>query len=429
MMEGPGQNAFTFLICTVGGTPQPVIKAIKFWKPVRICFVHTFRSKVDIETRIVPEANGHDLNLDPGRYGFLELPDEQDLASCLDRLRRLTPDVEEWVARNDNSRVVVDFTGGTKCMSAAIALQARQWPCLFSYIGGSRRTKDGVGVVETGSETVVHHENPWNALGHQTVEDFMVLFDQHAFVAAKKVANMAKMRIDRPDRKREFAVLEQLAKAFDAWDRFDHRSCSAAFDNVAKSSNDLRAVLGNDKGDQVIDGVTHLAGYFKDLCQAKPPSHLHVFDLLANARRRKDEKRLDDAMARLYRAIEAMAQVVLKERHGIESTERIPLDNVPEPIPAEWTSRARDGIVALGLQDAYVLLLKLDDSLGHRFKEANLDGTQSHLAVRNRSILAHGFDQVPSNALDKLWDATLELAGIKEADLPSFPTLGAKTKY
>lgn len=421
--------ASTLLICTVGGSLEPVVAALKQWRPARVRFVHTPQTKGDVEAKIVPKARDEGVDLDAGRYDLFELPDGQDLASCLDRLRQLTPEVMQWAARGPEFQVVVDFTGGTKCMSASIAPQAKRWPCLFSYVGGSERTKDGAGVVVSGHEKVVYQANPWDALGHQAVEDFVVLFDQHAFLAAANVAAVAKTHVSRPDRKRDLAALEQLAKAFDAWDRFDHQSSSAIFDNVAKSANDLRAVLGPAKGNQVLDSVTRLANHLGELCRAAPPSRHHVLDLLANAKRRKDEGRVDDAVARLYRAIEAVAQVALKDRHRFESTEKVPLERVPETVRPEWAARAKDGVVALGLQDAYALLASLDDPLGEKFKSAALDGTKSPLVARNRSILAHGFDRVSENVFDKLWTTALSLADVEEASLPAFPTLGDKAEH
>lgn len=400
----------TLLICTVGGSLEPVVAAIKRWRPVRIRFVHTPQTKPDVEAKIVPKANEQDLGLDPGRYDLFELPDGQDLASCLDRLRQLTPEVEQWVARGNGFRVVVDFTGGTKCMSAAIALHARQWPCSFSYVGGSDRTKDGVGVVVTGAEKVVHQANPWDALGYQAVEEFIVLFDQRAFVAAASVAEKAKKRVTREDRKRELNALEQFANAFDAWDRFDHQSAATTFKNVEKAGNDLRAVLGRQRAERVLGDVGRFTSYLGELCSATPPSRHHVVDLLANARRRHEDGRIDDAVARLYRAIEALGQVALKESHGIESTGKVPLDRVPSSLRSDWELRAREGIVALGLQDAYALLAALEHPLGERFRRLHLDGERSPLIARNRSILAHGFDRISEADFVSLLEKAKELA-------------------
>jgi CRISPR-associated protein (TIGR02710 family) len=415
----------TFLICTVGGSPGPVVTALKQWRPSSVCFVHTPQTRAIIEAEILPKAREKGVELQADRYDFLELPDGQDLEGCVARLRQLTPRVGEWVARGQGFRVVVDFTGGTKCMSAAIGLHGSRWPCVFSYVGGDERTKNNTGIVMPEKEKVFYQEkNPWDALGHQAVEDFVVLFDQRAFLAAARIAGMAKTRVSRPDRKRELAVLEQLAKAFDAWDRFDHQASSDLLKNVEKSANDLRVLLGAQKGEALLDSLARVDGHLAALCNGRPPTHQHVVDLLANAKRRKEEGRFDDAVARLYRAIEANAQVALRDRHRIESTERVPMARVPEPLLSMWLPKVQDSAVAVGLQDAYALLGTLNDPLGGRFVSTGLSGDKSPLTARNRSILAHGFERVSEGTFDALWRAALSLADVKEESLPCFPILG-----
>lgn len=412
----------TFLICTVGGSPEPIVAALKHWRPVRVRFIHTPATEGKVAESIA-KARAEGLDLDAGRYDRLELPDEQDFTSCIERLRGLTDEVRAWAARGDGCHVVVDVTGGTKCMTAALAIQASRWPCLFSYVGGKERTKDGVGIVVSGSEIVLYTHNPWDALGHQAVDDFVVLFDQHAYLAAANVAATAMRRVSHPQRKREMAALEHLAKALDAWDRFDHGRSKNLLENVSKSANDVRAALGSTRGDRVLDGIRRLAKHFEQVVSARPPSLHHVIDLLANARRRKEEGRIDDAVARLYRAIEAIAQVALKGRHNIESTEKVPLEQVPESLRSLWMAKSNDGVVALGLQDAYALLTALRDPVGEKFLDMGLRGATSPLVARNRSILAHGFERVSDPVFDKLWSSALALADIDEANLPFFPAL------
>jgi acyl-coenzyme A thioesterase PaaI-like protein len=136
-----------------------------------------------------------------------------------------------------------------------------------------------------------------------------------------------------------------------------------------------------------------------------------------------EEGRFDDAVARLYRALEAMAQVALKEVHGVESTEKVPLEQVPEFLRTRWAARANDGVVALGLQDDYALLSALGDSIGKQFQDAGLSETKSPLVARNRSILAHGFERVSEAVFDKLWTSALSLANVDLTRLPSFLVL------
>jgi CRISPR-associated protein (TIGR02710 family) len=417
------QGTSILLICTVGGSPEPVVAAITHWRPVRIWFVHSPQTKGDIEGKIVPTASREGLNLDAGRYDFFQLPDAEDFAGCVARLRELTRDVEQWVSRGQAFRVVVDFTGGTKCMSAALALQARRWPCLFSYVGGTERNKNGVGTVLSGAERVVHSVNPWDALGYQAVEEFIVLFDQRAFAAAARVAEHAKKRVSREDRKRELNVLEQLARVFEAWDRFDHSTAAHHLSAVKAGGNDFRAVLGAQRGGRVLNRVEGLERYLRGLGAAGSPNREHIFDLLANARRRQEEGRFDDAVARLYRAIEATAQIRLAEIQGLESTERVPLARVPEKLRKRLEPRAEEGHVKLGLQDAYALLEAWGDPLGEQFQQAGLNRRESILAARNRSVLAHGFERVSQEVCDRLWQVALELTGVVEGELPRFPRL------
>jgi len=414
----------TLLVCTVGGSPQPLVQSLCRWRPERVLFVPSEQTSIQVDVVLREYAERQGQPLSPGAYERFPVRDAESLDGCLEVIRKLDDEVRKWRGRGGNHEVVADFTAGTKCMTAALALQARRWTCTFSYVGGAQRSKEGVGVVESGTERVVHSANPWDALGHQAVEDFIVLFDQRAFDAAAKAVKRAKRRVSRASRKREFSALEQLAKAFDYWDRFDHRKSSTEFDHVHKNENDIREVLGLSKADQVLQAVVDLGGHLGKLCNAEAPSRHHVIDLLANAQRRHKEGRTDDAVARLYRAIEAVAQVTLKEGHDIESTEKVALERVPRPLREEWKSRAKEGLLSLGLQDAFTLLGALGDPLAQRFQQASIAGQTSPLTARNRSILAHGFERVSQKVFDKLWAAALSLADVEEARLPAFPTIG-----
>jgi hypothetical protein len=59
------------------------------------------------------------------------------------------------------AEVVVDFTGGTKAMTAALTLATVGNGFTFSYVGGRERSKEGRGVVTTGSERIVRRRDPF----------------------------------------------------------------------------------------------------------------------------------------------------------------------------------------------------------------------------------------------------------------------------
>jgi CRISPR-associated protein (TIGR02710 family) len=418
------EKKHTLLICTVGGSPEPIVATLKRWTPARTHFIATPETRSKIADEVVPLATSENVQLDPGRYDLLELRDGQDLSACVDTMRQLTPVVEQWLGRGDGCQVVVDFTGGTKCMSAALALQAHRWRCLFSYVGGSERTKDGVGIVVSGREQVLHAHNPWDALGFQAVEEFGALFDQQAFTAAALLVERATKYVTEQSRKRELNALKLLADAYDAWDRFDHKGAMNKLQELTKYDNDLRAMLGESKTEQIRSIAQRHREYLRRIVDGRSPSKEYVIDLLANAARRKCEGRIDDAVARLYRAIESQAQVALADCHEIPSTKQVPLDRIPEPLRTQWASRAEQGNIFLGLQDAYALLDALGDHLGRQFMDLHLhDRNRSPLTARNQSILAHGFERVSYPVFEQLWKASLALSGSTDGDLPSFPRL------
>jgi CRISPR-associated protein (TIGR02710 family) len=412
---------YLLLVATVGGDPAPVIVSIQHWRPERLVLVPSTATRLSIDAQILPALAETGQRFPPGAVHIQELPGAEDLVDCVRRMRALDDEVERWRARGDDYEVVVDITGGTKCMSAALALCARRWPCRFSYVGGRARTKDGVGVVVRGEEKTLVAANPWDTLGYQAIEEFAGLFNQGAFGAAQAVAERTRNAGHDPGLKRTFATLAALAEAYGCWERFDHGAAANKLEDVLRNVNDLRAALRGDVH-RLIDTLASHRARCRRLSENAEADLVLVTDLVANARRRGQERRYDDAVARLYRAVEALAQIHLRTRHGID-TRRAALAALPPAMRETHAARAKGGIVKLGLQEAYALLDELSDPLGSRFREIHLDSERSPLGARNQSILAHGFAPVGEGVFRTFLEATLRLADVGEADLPSFPKL------
>src|SRR5690242_4785999 len=108
------------LVCTVGGSHQPILTALKARKWDRVVFVCT--PGVGGSATMVEEAVGTLppipvlAGLDPGGWELVTVPpDEPDAAFAVlvDKLRALARDLP-------GAEIVTDFTGGTKSMSAAL---------------------------------------------------------------------------------------------------------------------------------------------------------------------------------------------------------------------------------------------------------------------------------------------------------------------
>ena len=121
-----------------------------------------------------------------------------------------------------------------------------------------------------------------------------------------------------------------------------------------------------------------------------------------------------------------MAQYELWESHQLE-TGAVPFDKLPSNLQQEWQGKPKEqGLLKLGLQEAYRLLRELDPppNLGSRFQELQLDSKErSPLSTRNQSILAHGFQPIGDKSHVKLRDAVLSLLGVETQSLPRFPRL------
>jgi CRISPR-associated protein (TIGR02710 family) len=144
---------------------------------------------------------------------------------------------------------------------------------------------------------------------------------------------------------------------------------------------------------------------------------LAVVDLISNARRRIEEGKFDDAVARLYRACEMLAQWRLASSYDIISG-NVDLTKVPDGS-RRWleTCRSPKGDIQVALRKAYRLLDEMQDSLGKQFTaDKTLPGV---LRERNESILAHGTKPVEPAACSKLLDLVESLAGGAIADYKS----------
>ena len=405
----------TMLICSVGGTPEPVATAIYHTRPARVLLWHS-EDTCRIDRQALANAGFDENNAD-----FAIVPDPQDFHKCVASAHALQDEVRKWQKRPVNPRVIVDFTGGTKAMSAALALVAHRWDCTFLYIAGNRRTRDGTGTVVTGCESPIQQANPYDALAYQPLQDAVQLFNHGQPAAAAAILEPYTGRPDLDQSvKRRILAVQHLASAYAQWDAFQHKKAVAAFNDTLKFENDLDAALPN-------HGLTTTLTDHRDLCRqlhdahGKPSRNL-ILDLLANADRRADDGRFDDATARLYRATEALAQLALLQDHQIDAA-ACPIDKLPEPLRQKWDSRTTNGPLKLALQDAYYLLAQLDHNLGRTFRDLKLHEKTSPLTARNQSILAHGFAPTTRKDFNALHDPIHRLAGSPDLQAFTFPTL------
>jgi CRISPR-associated protein (TIGR02710 family) len=241
-------------------------------------------------------------------FQTVEVPDAQDLTGCISTLERhMTNEVSQWREENQDGKIVVDVTGGTKCMSAAIALVTRRWQCTFRYVGGERRTKEGLGVVEDSHERIFEYSKPLDALGFVAVEDALIFCSKANYSGAAEVLSSAAFRSESEPVQKSLKRFAQLCEALAAWDRFDFKCAQDSLQHLERRESELQAVLAQHCVSKILQSLQAWRIRLSALRQGSATQEI-LEELLANAERRVREGRFDDAVARFYRALEAMGQ-------------------------------------------------------------------------------------------------------------------------
>lgn len=423
------------LVCTLGGSPEPVVESINHWEPEMIFFIVSPESQEQIETIKNKIKEKYKREVSPREYEIFRVVDAQSFSECVKTIREeVDKNIKKWQEKCGDCQIIIDFTGGTKCMTAALAIVSQRWRCEFSYVGGTERNKGGVGIVVDGKERVLHSHNPYDSLGFMAIERAVFHFDRLAFSLAKMECEEAKKKIHDKKMKNLLISLGKLAEAYQNWDKFQHKTAYNLLNELSAYKSYLIEQFHHKK-EYVIRKLEDNREFLKSLAEEKEKPSINLLkDLLANAQRRKEEGFFDDAVARLYRFTEALAQLRLK-RYNINSTKDVLLEKLPPKLQESWRNKSENGLVTLGLQQAYRLLYELGDDVGKKFIEMgwlNMESkgnkkSRSPLEARNSSILAHGFDPVTEDTFNSLWIGVVELAevaGIDIKNLPHFIKLG-----
>ncbi|MHA1169601.1 MAG: TIGR02710 family CRISPR-associated CARF protein [Candidatus Hodarchaeales archaeon] len=272
------------------------------------------------------------------------------------------------------SDIVIDYTSGTKAMSAGLAIAAVSCRVgSLSYINGKRQN----GVVVHGSEKILSLK-PTTVFIDGDLQLVTQLFYRYQFTACLDILAGLKQQTGDREILSRLSDVEFLCKAYKYWDSFDHVKACEFFKEI-KVKLDIPAISLNKK-------------FLHQLVKAGSNRNLFLMaDLLNNARRRHEEGKHDDCTARLYRVVELSAQTELA-RSGIDTSD-IDLSLVPkEHRDAHEKLRDDKGKIKIGLHRAHQLLAVLGNKLGVDYlNDARL---RDLLKKRNDSILAHGLKPV-----------------------------------
>jgi len=375
------------LIITVGGSCEPIVNAVKadaYDKVYFICSGGKKGSEITVDGAGLPckDFRGGDAKpsiaaqtgLEPEAYEKIVLTKEEidDLAACYARLEEAARRISD---AHPGALVTANYTGGTKTMSAVLVMVAVRF-------GWSVQLNQGVRTdlvkVRHGDVAVLQSADPLKSGVYAVLAQKALSSWDYSMAAS--VAEELLRQGPGPEIRNSWLTLRTLCLGFAAWDAFRYGEALEILQGLGRFIGSWLGTLRS-----LADGSRHEHGYTV------------VGDLLNNAARRADQERFDDAVSRLYRATELLAQVRLKEAHGLESG-AIGLAELEARLSPdlmeEYRARAGDdGIIKIGLHETYQLLERLSDPLGQLFMERE-SRILDTLRVRNLSFLAHGFRPV-----------------------------------
>ena len=296
--------------------------------------------------------------------------------------------------------LVVDFTRGTKAMSAALVLAAvRHEIPRLRYITGDR---DQRGMVIPGTEQI-QRISPVLATGQRQLDFAKRFFREGNFAGALAALPEIDNRLVGVWPETLVNVIQTVrpwAEFYAAWDRLDYRAANQIVQKMDVSSEDEWIHFAPNP--TMLDWVRELASepstfdhadYFS--LRALGTRRITI-DLFANGLRRMRHQQYEDAFIRAYRVLELVGQIALFNR-GFDSAD-IPPDNptvndfiqIRKKKGKTAFSQDRNGKLMAAREQVAIFLKHLDDPLGKILLKL---GSDQDLPIRKRnvSILIHGF--------------------------------------
>jgi CRISPR-associated protein (TIGR02710 family) len=382
----------SILICTVGGSHQPIVSAINKQRPNYVFFICTDKDpatgRPGSSIQITGTGNCIKAQFSDDKPTLPNIPAQTGLSvdqytvccTLSDDLDRIYLDCSNAIAaalsRFPNANIIADYTGGTKSMSAALVIAALEHQDIeLQLVTGSRgdliKVHDGSQYAACANIGQVRFE--------RLIAPYRQAWTRYAYSEAE--AGLSQLAAPRSSELRgQFSKFRDLSRAFAAWDNFDHSAALTILKTYAPSLPD--------------EFKTHLNTVMRlnDSNTAKRDAAC-LLDLYRNAQRRAAQGRYDDAIARVYRLLEWTAQWLLKSQCNMDTA------NVDKTaIPKGMTlTQNRDGQWQAGLFAAWQLVKHLTSGEAARLIQKEENNLLNHIKIRNGSILAHGFGAVKLN--------------------------------
>ncbi len=222
------------LIVTVGGSHEPIIKSIKENKPNYIVFLCSddlpttkgsytqiterveIRDKADTSKKSPLPNIPTQCDLKDGSWEYKKIKDFDNLNDCYQISKTIIDEIRQ---KHNPDKIIIDYTGGTKSMTAGLAAAALDdGGCEFVLVTGIRANLDKV----TDKTENIRPIAVYDTIANKNFAQTASLLGRYDFSGAINLLE-ASIKLSLSNEKRqEIQACLNICKGFDAWDRFDH---------------------------------------------------------------------------------------------------------------------------------------------------------------------------------------------------------------
>lgn len=364
------------LVSTTGtgkGSEIPIIRSVEHLKPDKVILLVTNESMRRVEDNgLVNEFKTMGI-----AYDLYEIRDAENIDLIFKDCIKLIEKLEE--EEKDEFEVYINYTSGTKSLSVGICLAGllRNY-FTYCYVGG--KVRDESGRVKEAEEVTIY--KTWYVREAILKRDLAVLMNRFNYKGALDLLSSTNL-LERME------AVKNTIDFLSYWDAFNHLK---AAELITSKRSFMR---------EVEERRNRYAGALNKICsekKEKPSVGVYTLvDLLLNAKRRMEEGKYDDAVARIYRAMEMTFQILLWEELGISTsdvdTEMEIFSPSQKDILRKWKGDAKN--LQIGLRKAAEVY-----SWHHPEVRDIFNDMEVHLSKRNLSILAHGSNPVSKESAE-----------------------------
>ena len=432
------QEDAEYLVVSVGTSYEPIVLNISLLKPRKIMFLYTEKSAAMLDKSV--EYCG----LKPSQYEK-RMVNEIDPTDIYQRVK------EAYLEWGSPEGIHIDFTGGTKAMSAAAALAGAMISAVMIYVASDDYLVD-FRKPNPGSENLTYIDNPLSVFGDIEIEKAFDLYAQQDFSGAAERLGILKESMPDPLLRQELTFDYLIARVYEAWDALDFAKATESMtalvfqlgrDGRRYKNHPLKVESGVLKQQaSYLEALGKIPGLVESRSQTEILKTTEIIiplmlTMRMNAITRESQQKYDMATLLTYRLLEMIEQRRLsrynlfvsdmkyedihpnKQRNaamlGLSGKDRM-----------EWLRSEVYGIKQelfkghvsdylpnpVSLLDGFVILAALADPIFKPEKKdrvAMLKQMRSKVYLRNNSIFAHGLGPVPKKDYEKFRDFVGEI--------------------